>query len=101
MFIKINIQSREFKKEIVVKDNNFYINGIQKNVDAQNFAAKLFCIISSWQKKMIGQRTTNDYIYQINIENNAEKAKFIGINMFPSNFNEFIKLLGEVGVWKH
>jgi len=101
LFIKINIQAGEIKKDIIVKDNNIYVNGNQKNIDAQNFVSRLFCIISAWQEKMIGQRTTNDYIYTIEIENNSEYAKIMGINKFPSNFSEFTKLLSEVGVWKH
>ena len=100
MFIKIDISSHEFKNEIILNGNNFYVNGVQKNLDVGNFASKLFCIISSWESNMIGVRTTNDYKYQIDIKNNGEEAKIIGINKFPPNYNDFIKLLSEAGVWK-
>ena len=60
------------------------------------FSNRLLGIISSWEKNMINPFIIDGESYEIIIQDEPEKLKYVGKNYFPSNYYKFKNLISEI-----
>lgn len=99
MNILININSYKNNYEIQVdgKEKIIWVNSKSVKVDVDKFISRLEKIISSWENRYISYSpVTDSENYEIIITKGNDVYTYQGINKFPPNYNEFIKLIKEI-----
>ncbi len=101
--MKVEIGLRNLKKAINLKadyeDALAELNGKAVVFDVKNFVSKLLAIVCSWESEMINSQILDGCSYFVKVDNGNENFEFVGANKYPDNFNDFVALLEEVGVW--
>lgn len=79
------------------KENEIIINNKPINYDAKKFVDNILIITSNWKNSYYNGRILDGEEFRIKlISDNNEERLIVGKNSFPSNYDDFKKIINEV-----
>lgn len=88
----------KYKDNFIVLNNInkvFIINKIKKEFNEEIFN-KLLNIMSLWKNEYLNNEIIDGFSFIIDIYTEKEEERIIIKNEFPSNFHEFLNIIGEL-----
>ena len=83
--------------EINSNENKFVFNGVDKDIDINNFCKKLASIVTNWEENMNLGIMMDLEKYSIVFKNNDGRVKkYCGNAYVPANYKNFLDLIKEV-----
>lgn len=91
------IEIKHHRKFIILDKKNqvFVINGIQKEFN-DNLFNKLLNTMSLWKHEYLNNEIIDGMNFIIDIYMDKKKERIIIKNEFPSNFQDFLNIIGEL-----
>lgn len=79
------------------KTGEFSINSMLVNYDAEKFVSRVCSITLGWKNEYINNSVLDGVEYRIKlVSDNGKERVIVGKNKYPSNYDEFAKVIGEV-----
>lgn len=98
MLLFIRLQNGTKVMEIIADDQKkiFTRNGVVENIDVDEFIYNVTSLIWNWPEHLENKdpMMRNINSYEIKVFNNDKiKKKFTGLNAFPQNYGDFLKVV--------
>ena len=96
--IKIVLKNLKSRQEIYIdlEKEKLFFNGEEKEVDVLGITSKIFSIISNWKDNYYSDAIVDGGEFSVSFFDGERSRKISGRGLYPQNFKELAKLIGEV-----
>ncbi len=96
--IKIVLKNLKSRQEIYIdlEKEKLFFNGEEKEVDVLGIASRIFSIISNWKDNYYSDAIVDGGEFSVSFFDGKRSRKISGRGLYPQNFKELAKLIGEV-----